>query len=352
MARVLAKLPSPRVLALLTGVALAVAALLQLTPAYGDLLPHRSIQLADAQPSANTNYILNFTIAAPETLGSIQLQFCANDPLFDQPCTVPTGFDVSHAVLISQTGQTGFTVAGSTTANVLVLTRAASAAIAGPDSYTLSGVVNPSAPGSYYGRLQTFASTDASGAANDYGGIAFVINSAVQISTVVPPFLLFCSGVSISGNDCSTATGNYINYGNFSASSTSSGQTQMLVATNATTGYTIGYTGTTLTSGNNIIPALSTADVSRPGVSQFGINLAANQNPHIGQNPSGPGGGTVTAAYSQQDLYKFLANDTLAGSPNPEDFRLYTVSYIANTSKGQPAGVYASTVTFVALANF
>jgi hypothetical protein len=221
-----------------------------------------------------------------------------------------------------------------------------------PSSYTLDNVVNPSADGSYYIRLQTFSSDDASGAETDHGGLAFAINAQVSITAKVPPYLLFCGGVSIPSFDCDTAAGDYINFGNLSSASTSSAQAQLLIATNAGNGYAIDYGGTTLTSGNNIIPALNVADVSRPGVSQFGINLAANQDPAIGLNQQGPGAGSVAPAYAQPNLYKFLANDVVATSTGTSDYTRYTVSYVANISKTQPAGVYASTLTYVALANF
>jgi hypothetical protein len=316
------------------------------------VLPQRSLLLLDSLPGATTSYTVSFTIATPATLGSISITFCSNDPLLTDPCDAPAGFDISGATLSAQTGETGFGIGSGTTANQLILTRPAAASSAQPVSYTLDNVVNPSSAGSYYARLQTFSSTDASGAETDHGGLAFAINTGVSISAKVPPYLLFCGGVSIPSFDCSTASGNYINFGDFSPTSTSSAQTQLLIATNAESGYAIDYGGTTLTSGNNVIPALATADVSRPGVSQFGFNLRANQDPAIGQDPQGPGAGGVLAGYDQPNLYKFVANDAVATAATTSDYKEYTISYIANISSSQPAGVYASTLTYVALANF
>jgi hypothetical protein len=323
-----------------------------LTASGDQVLPQRSIRLSDANAGATTTYKLSFTVATPDTLGSISATFCSNDPLITDPCTVPDGFDISGATLSAQTGETGFSIGTGTTANQLILTRSPAISSAQPSSYTLDNVVNPSANGSYYIRLQTYSSDDATGSETDHGGIAFAINSQISISAKVPPYLLFCGGISIPSFDCATATGNYINFGNLSPASTGSAQTQLHIATNAGNGYAIDYGGTTLTSGNNTIPPLDVADVSRPGVSQFGINLAANQDPAIGQNKQGPGAGSVTSAYAQPNLYKFLANDVIATSTGTSDYTRYTVSYVANISKTQPAGVYASTLTYVALANF
>src|SRR5665213_3739164 len=89
-------------------VSVIVLGLLFCSTAYGDELPLRSILMSDSGVGATTTYILSFTIPAPETLGSIELQFCANDPLIGDICIAPSGFDISSATLSSQTGETGF----------------------------------------------------------------------------------------------------------------------------------------------------------------------------------------------------------------------------------------------------
>src|SRR5206468_99269 len=102
----------------------------------------------------------------------------------------------------------------------------------------------------------------------------------------------------------------------FTAATPSVAQTQMVAASNADTGYTISVNGTTLTSGTNIIPALAVPDVSRPGVSQFGLNIVANTNPTVGANPSGAGTGVAASGYNQPNFYKFVSGDIVAGVPN------------------------------------
>jgi hypothetical protein len=124
------------------------------------------------------------------------------------------------------------------------------------------------------------------------------------------------------------------------------------VATNGAAGYNISLGGTTMTSGNNVINAMAVDDVSRPGVSQFGINLRANTTPAIGSEPSGPGLGTPTADYNIPDRYKFSSGEIIAGYTGPEDTRRYTVSYIVNVNNTQPVGIYVTTITYVSLANF
>src|ERR1700712_2732921 len=80
---------------------LTVAGLLHINTAYGAQLPTRSIELSSASVSASDNYQLSFTIPAPETFGSVRLQFCAESPLVGQPCTLPAGMNLSGAILVS-----------------------------------------------------------------------------------------------------------------------------------------------------------------------------------------------------------------------------------------------------------
>ncbi len=140
--------------------------------------------------------------------------------------------------------------------------------------------------------------------------------------------------------------------GEFSSVHPNSGQSQLVTATNAQSGYNISVSGTTLESGNNIIPPMKTAGVPQPGVSQFGINLRANANPSVGANPSGPGHGAPTANYDQPNVYHYADGDVIVTSNFADDYRKYTVSYLVDVSHAQPAGVYASTFTYTALANF
>ena len=338
----------------LTLVALLIlAGLLYLPRAYGIQIPERSLLLSDSQASASATYILGFTVPGAETIGSIKLQICANSPLLEDPCVAPAGFNIAASPVSGQTGETGFSIyAPGTNSNVVTLTRAAALASAIPVTYTFSNVINPSAAGTYYGRVQTFASIDASGSENDRGGMAFSINGNIQVNATVPPYLLLCTGISITGVNCSTASGDYINFGNLVSTATSSAQSQLVMATNAQNGYVLSYTGSTMTSGNNIISAISPRDVSRPGIGQFGLNFAANTTPLVGADPVGPGSAVAVAAYNLPNWYQFVAGDTLVSTSSADDFRKFTASYIVNRPSTQTVGVYVATITYVCLANF
>lgn len=345
------RLVSTQSLSALVVALLLVAGLLHIGKAYGDQLPSRSIELSSASAGATDKYQLTFTIPQVEILGSIRLQFCTESPLIGQPCTLPVGMDLTAATLTSQAPALGFSVLSASGTDI-VLTRTVSPAGIGQASFQLSGIVNPSSTGSYFGRIQTYAAANGTGASNDYGGLAFSINESVQISATVPPYLYFCVGISVTGVDCNTATGDYINFGEFTPAVASEAQTQMVAGTNADTGYFIAVSGNTLTSGNNVIPALASPDVSRPGVSQFGMNLVANTDPQVGQNPSGLGAGQPANGYKTANTYKFANGDTVASAPLPDEARRYTTSYIANVAKDQAPGVYVTTLTYIATGSF
>lgn len=344
-----------RTLAVLLCVSLAMVAWFGgrwLQPAYSAELGDRSLRLSDSSVSAQTTYQVSLAVTTPGVFGSIALEFCSNDPIPGQPCTAPSGFDATTASLSSQTGASGFSIDSSSTANRLVLGRAPVAAGADALQFVFNGITNPSAPGSYFVRLQTFASNDATGQDTDYGGLVFSINNPIAITATVPPYLLFCTGLTIGNFNCANAAGDTIDFGNLSSIRALSGSSQLLVATNAANGYNVTAFGTTLTSGNNIISPLATGDVSRPSTSQFGLNLRANSTPAIGNDPAGPGVGQPTAGYGQPNRFRFASGDTIISSPDPDNVRLYTASYMVNVAATQPAGVYASTITYIALANF
>lgn len=316
-------------------------------------LTSRSLEISDSKAAQiSVTYNIGFNIVTAGTLGSMQLLFCSNSSLPTEPCTAPNGFDASNAVFSMETGVSGLSISNASTANDLILTRPPAPSAAVPVTLTFTNITNPTDAGSYYLRVLTYPTNDATGPYTDNGGMAFDMNAAVNVHVQVPPYLLFCTGNTIVGTDCSTAAGDFIDMGPLGTSRTSSGTSQMVIATNAQNGYNISANGGTLTSGNNTIASLSTASPAQTGVSQFGINLRANSKPSVGTDPSGGGIGTPTANYNQPNLYTYNNGDTVATANGVTDYRKFTVSYIVNISSQQPAGVYASTFTYVALSNF
>ncbi|MFZ1248761.1 MAG: hypothetical protein WAQ24_00365 [Candidatus Saccharimonadales bacterium] len=314
----------------------------------------REFRAANNTTDATTEYELSFSGQSAGSVRSFRLQLCVNDPFPGQPCTAPNGLSFTAATLASQSGMSGFSLGTTTNANELIVTRSSPAPTTlNRVSFVLQNVHNPSNPGTVYARLESFTGPNATGMRHDAAGLAVAYLSAgLNVKSYVPPFLLFCIANTIQNNDCATAQGNYIDFGEFSPTRTAVGQTQMLVATNADYGYSIRVLGTTMTSGINALPALASSDVSRRGVSQFGLNLRANSVPAVGKNVEGAGVGAVSGDYNRADYFRFVPGETLVSSPDPDNFRLFTISYVANVSKDQAPGIYVSTLTYVALASF
>lgn len=317
------------------------------------LLGNRSMQVTTALVSTASNHKFDFTIITSGTLGSIAFEYCSNSPLFDVACTAPSGIDVSSASLATQSGNTGFTIdTVNSSSNKLVITRSASAAATVASSYTFNNVINPSTPNrAIFVRISTYSSTDGSGSFTDNGAVAYATVSPLNVNAYVPPFLSLCVGISVSVN-CSSVSGSSINLGILSPNKAAFATSEFAAGTNGATGYSVFTLGTTMTSGNNIIAANSLPTDNRPGTAQFGINLRANSNPVVGADPQGSGSATPQSNYNAPNLFVYQNGDKIAGSSLPSDFNKMTASYVVNVPSSQEPGVYSTTLTYLATADF
>jgi hypothetical protein len=316
--------------------------------AKADVVDNRSLGLGSVVASATTHHAIKFNFITTNSVGSIKFEYCTS-PLQVLPCVPPAGLNASAATLSSQSGETGFIIF-SQNANTVILGRAPAVTGAQANSYTLDNVVNPSSLGSFYLRISSYASSDGTGSALDFGGTVGVITQGVTITTEVPPILEFCVGVTIPSL-CPSASGNFLDLGDFRPNSTAAGTSQFMVGTNAAFGYIVTANGNTMTSGNNTIPALVAPAASHAGQSQFGINLRANTNPAVGTDPNG-GSGNPTPDYNSINQFKFVNGDTIASHTFVSDLERYTVSYIVNVDSNRPIGVYNTTLTYVVTATF
>jgi hypothetical protein len=318
----------------------------------GDL-NNRSVRITSSRPGLTVSHHFRFDIATAGTLGSILFEYCENSPVVGAACTDPPGFSALSASLMSQVGETGFSMHPNSSNTRVILTRTPAAAAATTVAYALDNIVNPTTPRrSNYVRITTYASDDATGTRIDNGSVVFGITGdpGIGTSVYVPPFLTFCTGVSVAP-DCSSASGDRLDLGELSTLEPSFVTSQFAGATNDVNGYVTSLVGTTMTSGTNIIDPLTIPTPSIPGTAQYGINLRANVNPVVGQNPLGAGTAAPAAPYNSPDLYSFT-NGTLTSSPISSDFNTFTVSYIVNVPLGQPPGIYSTTITYIAVAQF
>jgi hypothetical protein len=344
-----------RVTAIIILLSMVVTAPLLLTShTSAAILTLRTLRLSDyTAGDSGVNYDFSFTTNTSGPIGSVSFQVCTNYQYEDtDACTPPDGFDASSAALVAQTGPGGFVSAPSGNNNTLLLTRPVALNVASQAlSFNFSMLTNPSANGSYYVRIETFSSIDGSGTPVDYGELVFAINQNISITTTVPPYLLFCTGITIDNYDCSTAQGSLVDFGELSTTATRTGTSQLVASTNAPYGYSVTLAGSTMTAGTNVIPAMD-GEPSKVGTSQFGINGRSNSDPFVGADPAGPGLTLPSSGYNTPNQFRFNSGDIIASSDNADDYRKLTMSYIVNASADQSPGNYVATISYICLANF
>ncbi len=131
----------------------------------------------------------------------------------------------------------------------------------------------------------------------------------------------------------------------------------LTIDTNATKGFTITLSGNTLTKGSDTINAIGqVASAYNLYTEQFGFNLVDNSQPeNIGANPSGTAPiGSVSSPFNVANQYAFndTATNIIATASNDISETTYTVSYLLSFSGFTQPGVYTTTLTFAATANF
>ncbi|MEO5950603.1 MAG: hypothetical protein ABIQ04_04100 [Candidatus Saccharimonadales bacterium] len=304
------------------------------------------------RPGVTTSYTLSFRYVTPIPVGSVDMLFCV-DPIPYHPCVTPPGLDVSNAVLSAQSGETGFSIL-SKTANHIVLTRPSSMITADGSSYKFDNIVNPTDTSESFSiRLRSHSTPDATGPQIDFGSVEGQVTTDITLETQVPPMLLFCVAGQVADNCTDTNAINYTDMGQLSAKSTLLAQSQMAVGTNASGGFAITANGDSMSAGTNVIDSSSVPSVSKQGSNQFGINLVANDSPSIGSDPEGDWTNAVPSPdYGIPNQYKYVSGDVVAYSPNVSLMKKFTVSYIVNSSEDLRAGVYSTTITYIASGRF
>lgn len=317
-------------------------------------LTARSLFMQSSARSVVTDWTISFNFMSPEAIGSIDFLFCVN-PIPYTPCVTPAGLDTSGATLTNQTGETGFTMS-TRTSNHIILSRSAAVM---PDlgtrsSYTFSGIKNPSDSSRPFSvRLLTFSSTDGSEPSVDFGSVRGQVSDAIVLQTQVPPMLIFCAAHVVYDNCSGTDNNYYTDMGQLSPTETLVAQSQMAVGTNATGGFAITASATPLAAGTSVINSLAMPTESKPGTNQFGINLVANTEPNVGQDPDGIWANALAApGYDTPDRYKFVSGDVIAYSSSVSLMKKFTVSYIINSSSDLHPGVYTTTVNYIASGRF
>lgn len=331
-------------------------------------------------PGGVVNHFFEFVIPGNTAVGSIKFQYCMTAAdTGTNTCVTPTGLDTTTTTMSAENGLTGFTNlthVGNGEFYIHKATATAPGAANTPVSYRFAGITNPTTPNeTFFVRMSTYATTDTSGASTDAGVVTASTAEPIDLTGIMPESLVFCTGATVGLDvatstvpDCSTATPGDVAFNElFSPTSTATATSQMAASTNAGDGYAITVNGTTLTSGSNTIAAMAAMGAGVRGTSQFGMNLKANT---VVTSSSFPGDsaeaapaanavnyrGQASAGYDTVDQFKYASGDVVADSYNGgaggTDAQIFTVSYIVNVPGSQPAGTYATTLTYICTPTF
>ncbi|PKL31909.1 hypothetical protein CVV43_00465 [Candidatus Saccharibacteria bacterium HGW-Saccharibacteria-1] len=331
--------------------------LLNITKADAAQLGSRSVTLSSSVGDATGVSYTLATSALPTATAvkSVEIKFCTS---LTGACVMPAGFSALSSTLDASqpTGlgaASGWTVSAATQGSLRILNAANSTAPSGSVSIRWNGVHNPTASDTtFYGVITTYSD---SGWVSpiDAGSVALSTATQIQVALKVDETLTFCTGTSITGQDCSTISGNQVNLGSGSVSATATGTSVIAASTNGNTGYSVSVSGNTLTSGGNTITALQSGGASAKGSKQFGFNLAdANTTPAVGSAKSGAGTATAAVNYGINNTFRFKTDEVVASASGPTNGNTFTVGYIANIDGITPVGAYTSSLTYTATSNF
>src|SRR6266568_858893 len=315
----------------------------------------RKVTLSSSAASGTgVTYTFNFTVPTTGTpVKSLDILLCTTA---SGACTGSSGTTTGGSLSSQPTGlgaASGWTGTFTTNNRLQIADSSNATNPAGAVALVFGGITNPTtANTSFYARITTYS--DASWTTTiDAGTVAAATANQITVSATVPESLTFCTGTSgITSSSCAGATGTSVSLGVLTTSSTGSGTSQIGVTTNAGSGYNVTVNGTTLTSGANTIAALSSPTGSAQGSAQFGMNLRANTTPTIGSDPAGAGAAAPTTNYNTVNSFTFNNTDQIASSASADNFRLFTVSYIANITPVTPPGTYSTTLTYICTATF
>lgn len=346
-------------------------------------------------PSGVVNHLFSFDISN-QTFRTIKLEYCTTAaPVTNGiQCDPPTGLSLTSRPATFGLGNGDATLNSLTnvSANVAVFVANTDQTVSnntaptpGPNVINLriDNIVNPSAYNeTFFVRISTHISTDGTGPDIDYGTVAASTARPIVLTGIMPESLVFCTGETVGKTggvpDCTQTSDGNIEFDRlFNPNETALATSQMAASTNAGNGYSITVNGPTLTSGSNTILPMANANSSDPpaylqyGVSQFGMNLVKNEatgtipaSPTplpvptvlVGDDIDLPSNTTNRKAkaatnYDVPDYYKYYTGNVVAasndGGAGGSDLQIYTVSYVVNVPGSQPAGGYATTLTYI-----
>ena len=374
------------------------------------LLQNRYIEMSSSVANQTAvQYTISFkTATGGQYLEGIVIDFCDNNPLINTACSYNSQGTSINLASVSWTGGSITGTPDTTTTNwtisktspILILSDTTS-----PESTTtvnanttitiiLTSFQNPSYTSctggtppncTFYARILTYnsnwpvtnytATNIGTSQLVDDGGVALSTNQAITITSKVQEQLTFCV---YTGATCS-AGGGSVTLGDTQGVLYTTGpftdiHTTYTVSTNAVNGLTIRMLGNTLTSGTNTINAIGgTATASASGTSQFGLcswissqtsMTLAIQSPYNNANcntttqtagtgtTGGVSGSPQFAFDTTQTTTTYGASLAVAAAAASAGSATGVIAMLGNTSVTQQAGLYTTTLTFVATATY
>lgn len=332
----------------------------------------RSITMSNSNAgTTGVTYKVSFKAAASYQLKGIVVDFCDNDPLPGDTCTLPTGFSLTASPAIANASPSvAWTAASSNSNRTLTLTNTTGTALtAGTTvvSFEVTTVANPTTDNhSFYARIFTYTSTTTGytdgqssaneGAFTEYGGIALSTGKVINITAKVQETLSFCVYNTACGDDPSFTLGHTAGTATVIDNSVVDTSTaKFSISTNANGGVAVRMKGDTLKSGSNSIAAKgATAGAITAGTANFGLYLSA-----LGTNMSATAPYTTSASNYAFDVSSAGTSDVtttyggqLAALSGPTTASVTTITFGATASPTTPAGTYTAAEQLIAAGTF
>jgi hypothetical protein len=347
----------------------------------------RSITMSTSATSIASSYKVTFTPVTSATV--LVLDFCSNDPLYNDTCSFSAATVPTVASPVSSAGTATALGSGSPvhTIQVTGLTMTAGTA------YTItisSGITNPTGLGTFYGRILTYSTAGQYTPANttgatptintpiDYGGIALSTTSNITITSKVFETLAFCVYQTACGTAPNLVLGNSLTGALSVGGAYVNSNTSWSLATNAGSGVNVTMTGTSLctpggtcatgaTNPYTITAIGATPTISNVGTEQFGmcvnkngstaLTIAAAYTDSINNCT-----GITTGTYTGTSKFGFDDNAT-TGTTSAGGSQVFSstsdvpsvvgsLSFLGNISSVTSAGVYTTNLNMVATGTF
>ncbi|HKU18709.1 MAG TPA: hypothetical protein VJP80_05545 [Candidatus Saccharimonadales bacterium] len=334
----------------------------------------RSITMNNSnQGTTGNSYKVTFTAQSSYTAKGIVVDFCDNDPLPGDSCTLPTGFSLTGSPTLDNSASSpnpsgNWSAASSNSNRTLTLTNSTGIALTGGSTtvtFTITSVTNPTTDNhSFYARIFTYTSTSTGyttggsgneGSYQEYGGIALSTGKVINITAKVQETLSFCVYNTTCGDNPSFTIGHTAGTATIiDSSAVDTATAKFSISTNANGGVAVRMKGDTLKSGSNSIAPVNPAGAITAGTANFGFYISTSGTNITADNSygtsssnyqlitTGGGAGDVTTTYGGQ----------FAHLTQPTTNSVTTLTFGATASPTTPAGTYTAAEQLIATGTF